>query len=469
MPSNIVDLHATELSRAIRNKQVSCTEVMQAYLSHINRHNPIYNALVNLVDEDQLMAQAKHADETLAQGRYWGWMHGMPHAVKELAEVAGIPFTEGSPIYQNRIGINDDPIVAKIRQQGAIFIGKTNTPEFGLGSQSYNPLFGVTASAYDPELTAGGSSGGAACGLATRMLPVADGSDMMGSLRNPGAFNNVIGFRPSANVIDLNNTGPDQPLSTKGPMGRNTRDLIQLLQTIALQPFPGVFSPVELKTIHIGWLGDLNHYLPMDPGILDLCEASLESAALAGVRIHSINLPFEASDLWESWTTLRHNRRLDRKEELFDDEAVRTLLKPEMTWEFEQALNITPEEMATARRIRNHWLSTLERLFVSFDFLALPSAQAFPFSKAIHWPTEVGGQKMDTYHRWMEVMIPASLGGLPVINLPVGFDEYGRPMGLQVIGPFGGDKKVLEFALAYEQITNHLQRRPTLVEMGSGQ
>ncbi|MDP6415662.1 MAG: amidase family protein, partial [Gammaproteobacteria bacterium] len=171
----------------------------------------------------------------MARGDYRGWMHGMPHAVKDLLPVAGLRYTDGSPMYADRIAENDDPLVARIRGEGAIFIGKTNTPEFGLGSQSYNPVFGATGSAWNPQLTSGGSSGGAASGLGTHMLPVADGSDMMGSLRNPGAFNNVIGFRPSVSVMSNNPTGP-RALSTNGPMGRNTADTIRLLQTIAVQP-----------------------------------------------------------------------------------------------------------------------------------------------------------------------------------------------------------------------------------------
>ena len=206
--SRLTDLSASELSVAIRDKHASCVEVMQAYLDRIHTYNPVYNAIINMVDDDVLLNQALAADQALVQGEYRGWMHGMPHAAKDLTEVAGLPYTSGSLMFADRMGEKDSAPVARMREAGAIFIGKTNVPEFGLGSQSYNSLFGACGSAYNPTLTSGGSSGGAGSGLGTRMLPVADGSDMMGSLRNPGAYNNVIGFRPSANVMSGTDSEP---------------------------------------------------------------------------------------------------------------------------------------------------------------------------------------------------------------------------------------------------------------------
>ena len=234
--TDITDLSALELSMGIKTKQFSCYEVMQAYLNHIKKYNPTYNAIISMASNEILFNHAKEADKALSKGEYWGWMHGMPHAIKDLAPLKDFTYTSGSPMFADRIADQDGYITSKIRSQGAIFIGKTNTPEFGLGSQTYNPIFGPTGNAYNPKLTAGGSSGGAACGLGTKMLPVADGGDMMGSLRNPGAFNNVIGFRPSTNVVMGEGDEINRMLSTSGPMGRNTRDLISLLKTIALKP-----------------------------------------------------------------------------------------------------------------------------------------------------------------------------------------------------------------------------------------
>ena len=473
LPADITELTASKLSAAIRDRQVSCLEVMQAYLQRIGRYNPVYNAIVNLAEQDSLLGQARRADTALDKGEYWGWMHGMPHAVKDLANVEGMITTSGSRIFANRVATADSSLVADVRKQGAIFIGKTNTPEFGLGSQTYNEVFGATGSAWNPALTAGGSSGGAACGLGTHMLPVADGSDMMGSLRNPGAFNNVIGFRPSKGRVgggDPLNRG----LSTSGPMGRNTEDTIRLLLSIAgpVSGEPNVmryslpeaeqFTPLNLQDIKIGWMGDFEKYLSMEAGVLDVCESSLNLLETAGAKVEHCMPNFDMAHLWRTWVDLRNLGR-SGSQSMYDDLAQRALLKPEYIWEIEQSLVLTARQINDAGNARARWYREVVHLLELFDFLVLPTAQVFPFSKDIHWPTEIAGKKMDTYHRWMEVVIPASLAGNPVVNVPAGFDEQGRPMGIQVMGRFGEDKKVLEFALAYEQVTNFLQQRPNLV------
>jgi len=420
--TQITDWSAVDLSNAIQSKEVSCVEVMTAYLSRINKYNPVYNAIISRVADEELMKQARKADEALAKGDYWGWMHGMPHAIKDLAPVKGMRYTQGSLLFKERIAEEDSPLVAKIRNQGAIFIGKTNTPEFGLGSQTYNPIFGATGSAYNPNLTAGGSSGGAACGLGTRMLPVADGGDMMGSLRNPGAFNNVIGFRPSTTVVMEEGDATNRLLWTSGPMGRNTRDTIQLLQTQARQPVFNNLKPLGLKEIKLGWLGDLDGYLAMESGILELCEANLKTVSNVGAIVEPTQPKFTLSDLWFCWTTLRHHIRLQQLE-YYEFPVKKDLLKPELIWEIEEGLSFSEEEVARAKTIRINWYRELERLFEQHDFLVLPTAQVFPYSTKTHWPKEINGKKMDTYHRWMEVVILASLGGIPAVNVPVGFDE----------------------------------------------
>ena len=473
LPADITELSASKLSATIRNRQVSCIEVMQAYLQRIERYNPVYNAIVNLAEQDGLLGQARRADAALDKGEYWGWMHGMPHAVKDLANVEGMITTSGSRLYANRVATQDSSLVASVRAQGAIFIGKTNTPEFGLGSQTYNEVFGATGSAWNPALTAGGSSGGAACGLGTHMLPVADGSDMMGSLRNPGAFNNVIGFRPSKGRVgggDSLNRG----LSTSGPMGRNTEDTIRLLLSIAgpVSGEPNVmryslpeaeqFTPLNLHDIKIGWMGDFEKYLAMEAGVLDICESSLNLLETAGAKVEYCMPNFDMAALWRTWVDLRNLGR-SGSQSMYDDPAQRALLKPEYIWEIEQSLILTARQINDAGNARARWYQEVVHLLEQFDFLVLPTAQVFPFSKDIHWPSEIAGKKMDTYHRWMEVVIGASLAGNPVVNVPAGFDEQGRPMGIQVMGRFGEDKKVLEFALAYEQVTDFLQQRPNLV------
>ncbi|MDG2448723.1 MAG: amidase family protein, partial [Saprospiraceae bacterium] len=284
---------------------------------------------------------------------------------------------------------------------------------------------------------------------------------MMGSLRNPGAFNNVIGFRPSTTVVMEDGDANDRLLWTSGPMGRNTRDTIQLLQTLAINPVFNNLNPLNLEEVKIGWMGNLNNYLPMEAGVIKLCEQSLNIVGDAGAKIEMMQPQFEMADLWYCWTTLRHHIRLE-KLEYYEYPQKSALLKPELIWEIEQGLSFTEEDVLRANVIRTNWYQELYRMFEEYDFLVLPSAQVFPYSKGIHWPKEINGQKMDTYHRWMEVVILGSLGGIPVVNVPVGFDDQGRPMGMQIMGKFGDDKKVLEFALAYEEITGFLDISPKL-------
>ena len=470
-------MSASLLSAAIRQRHVSCLEVMQAYLQRIERYNPVYNAIVSLRDPAELIAEAKVADKELDKDEYRGWLHGMPHAVKDLSDVAGLPTSMGSPIIAGTIADADSFAISRIRAQGPIFIGKTNTPEFGMGSQSYNPVFGATGCAYDHTLTAGGSSGGAASGLATHLLPVADGGDMMGSLRNPGAFNNVIGFRPSLGRVPEGGDGDlfYLQLAVGGPMGRNAEDTARLLCTmsgdtpaepLALRddlPAADAFYATRLKGLKIGWMGNFEGYLEMEPGILELCQKSLSQLAGQGVHVETCQPDFDMNRLWETWLTLRHWRRHTMRP-LYDDKALRAQLKPEAVWEIEGSFDVTSTQIFEAGLARSDWFRALRKLYDQYDLLALPTAQVFPFSKAVHWPETINERKMDTYHRWMEVVIGGSLASVPVVNVPVGFDGRGRPMGMQVMGPFGEDRRVLEFAMAYESVTEHLQVRPTLTD-----
>jgi len=477
LPGDITDMSASRLSLAIKQREASCVEVMQAYLARIHRYNPVYNAIVSMVDDDVLIDQAREADQALSKGEYWGWLHGMPYAVKDSKDVQGMPTSQGSPIFAGTIATEDDFDVARIRRQGPIFIGKTNLPEFGMGSQSYNPVFGVTGSAYDPALTAGGSSGGAACGLATHMLPVADGGDLMGSLRNPGAFNNVIGFRPTQGRVP---SGPDgdlfyQQMGVSGPMGRNTQDTYRLLHSMAGDytgrplslrddlPDPDQLQAADLQGVKIGWLGDYDGYLPTEPGVLAVCEASLRTLSDNGVVVEPCMPKYDMDRLWQTWLTLRHWTRHGMRD-LYDDPKTKSLLKPEAVWEIEGSFNTSAADIYAAGIARADWFRVLRSLFDQYDFLMLPTAQVFPFSKDIHWPKEINGKAMDTYHRWMEVVIGGSLAGVPVVNVPAGFDKGGRPMGMQLMAPFGDDQRALEFSMAYEKVTGHLQRRPELVE-----
>lgn len=478
MTDEITSMSASSLSQAIRKGDVACEEVMQAYLQRIHRYNPVYNAIVSLVDDKALLSQARLADKALLKGEYWGWMHGMPHAVKDLADARGLASSYGSPIFAGTIATQDSLPIARIRAQGAIFIGKTNSPEFGLGSQTYNAVFGTTRNAYNPALTAGGSSGGAAVGLAAQLVPVADGSDMMGSLRNPAGFNNIIGFRPSQGRVPSPSAESklyyDQ-LATDGPMGRNVEDTIRLLGTMAgydsraplslrdgIPPYDK-FRPTELKQVRIGWMGNYQGYLPMEAGVLPLCESAIKQLAINGAVVENCSPDYDMARLWETWLTLRHWSWSEAKP-LYDDPQTKKFLKPELQWEIAGSIDMTAARISEAGRGRSDWYRALHKLFERYDVLALPSAQVFPFSADIHWPKSINDKPMDTYHRWMEVVIGGTLAGLPVVSLPAGFDSAGRAMGIQFIGPMGHDRKVLEFAMAYEAATNYLDKRPALVE-----
>ncbi|WP_397432814.1 amidase [Pseudomonas chlororaphis] len=481
--SELVLLQAHELAERIRLRHVSCREVMQTYLAHIERFNPRVNALVSLQPAEQLLAQADARDSELARGQYRGWMHGLPHAIKDLSLTQGIRTTLGSPLYKDFVPPRDGIMVERIKAAGAIIIGKSNTPEFGLGSQSYNPLFGATACAFDAGKTAGGSSGGAAAALAMHLVPVADGSDMMGSLRNPAAFNNVIGFRPSQGRVPFDDSSDlffDQ-LGYEGPMGRSVRDTALLLSVqagadarapLSITESGAAFTaPLErdFKGTRLGWLGDFNGYLPMEAGLLALCEATFADFESLGCRIEPVQPDFAMPQLWSCWRTLRHWMVAGSLGAAYADPQQRALLKPEARWEVENGLTLSASEVFAASVQRSNWYRAISRLFEDFDYLLLPSAQVFPFDKTLAWPQSINGVAMDTYHRWMEVVIPGTLSGCPVANVQAGFNKDGLPMGLQIIGKHQADFAVLQLAHAYEQASRWFQRCPSpLLQEGIG-
>ena len=471
----IVLADAITLSRRIHARDWSCRAVMQAYLQQIDTFNLIVNAIVSRVDSDQLLLQADARDQQLARGESLGWMHGFPQAIKDLTPTAGIVTTYGSAAFVDSVPSRDAVMVRRMKAAGAILIGKTNTPEFGLGSQTYNAVFGITRNAYDTNLTAGGSSGGAAVALALRMLPVADGSDMMGSLRNPAAFNNVFGLRPSIGRVP---TAPapevfTNQLSCAGPMARTVSDLAMLLSVQAgfdeevptsLQDDPAQFTQSlkrDFNGSRTGWLGDFNGYLAMQPGVMTLCEKALDSFAVIGCKVDAVQPAFSMPRLWQAWLILRHwaiaNGPLG---ELYRSPSTRALMKPEAIWEIEAGLTLTATEIHLASVTRSAWYQAIRQLFATHDYLVLPSAQVFPFAAEQHWPGSIDGKPMDTYHRWMEVVIAGTMSGCPVAAVPAGFNKTGLPMGLQIIGKAQADLAVLQLAFAYEQATQWVQQRP---------
>lgn len=476
---DIVALSAVQLSDAIRQRRLSCRETMQAYLRHIAALNPRVNAIVSLRDAGELLREADACDDELARGQYRGWMHGMPQAIKDLALTRGIPTTMGSPLMRDFVPGQDGIVVERMKRAGAIVIGKTNVPEFGFGSQTYNPVFGATGNAYDPALTAGGSSGGAAAALALHLLPVADGSDMMGSLRNPAAYNNVFGFRPSFGRVPM---GPAMDLygaqlATEGPMGRTVADVARLLATqagfdvrapLSLTEDASVLADLPSQTwgdVRIGWLADWNGHLPMEPGVLSLCAGALQVFEALGCRVEAVTPQYPPQRLWQAWVTLRQWGAAGRLSAFYDDARKRALLKPEAVWEIEHGRQLSGQDVYAANVARSDWYRETCRLFERYDYLLLPSAQVFPFDIHTHWPASIAGRSMDTYHRWMEVVVAGSMAGGPVLNVPAGFNGQGLPMGLQILGPHHADAAVLQLGQAYEAAIPHwLRVRPALLD-----
>jgi len=458
---DLLTLTALEQSAALQSGAVSAVELMQATLARIARENPRVNAIVSLGDPDDLLALARAADRTPRKG----WLHGMPMAVKDLSNVDGFHTSRGSPITAGHVARCDDLMVSRMRDAGALFIGKTNTPEFGLGSHTFNPVHGATGNAYDARVSAGGSSGGAAVALACRMVAVADGSDMMGSLRNPAGWNNVYGMRPSWGLVPDAAEGETflHPLATNGPMARNPRDLAALLE---VQSGPNPQRPFTLPKadlqshidrdvsgLRIGWLGDWSGAYPMEAGVLETCEAALRSFDDLGVKVEAVSAPFDAAALWQSWLDLRAFANASRLAPLHANPEHRRLLKSTAIWEIEQGQALSIDGLHAASLTRSQWYAKAASLFETYDALILPTAQVWPFPIDIEYPRQIAGTPMDSYHRWMEVVVPVSLIGLPAISVPAGFGVAGLPMGLQVIGPHGGDQRVLQLAQAWHQAT----------------
>ena len=449
---------------------------MQATLARIHRLNPRFNAIVNLAPDDVLLHEADERDAELARGASRGWMHGMPQAIKDTGHATGFPTTFGSPLLRDALPAQDSLFVARMKAAGCIVIGKTNMPEFGLGSHTYNNLFGPTGNAWHPQASAGGSSGGAAVALAQRMLPVADGSDFMGSLRNPAGWNHVFGLRPSQGRVPAF-PKPElyvSQLGTDGPMARTVRDLAQLLSIqaghdprvpLALADEPRSFVPgaaASVRGVRIGWLRDLGGHLAMEPGILRVCEQALGTMAEGGAIVEPAALDVDLDALWSAWLVWRRALVAPAVGALIGQPGARSRIKPEALWEYDAAQGLTFSDFMAASVRRGAFLQHLVSRFEQFDVLALPVAQVWPFDLSRHWPKAIAGRAMDTYHRWMECTLYATFAGLPAISVPAGFDDTGRlPMGLQLIGRPLGDAELLRVAAGYEALVPELlARRP---------
>ncbi len=467
---DITNMTALEQSEAIAGKSLSARELMQATLEQISKCNPSTNAIVSLRDEAELLAEAEAADNAPSKG----WLHGIPMAVKDLANAKGLTTTMGSPIHKDNIAVEDDLMVARMRDAGALVIGKTNTPEAGLGSHTFNTVFGVTSNPYDTALSAGGSSGGAAAALASRMLSVADGSDMMGSLRNPAAWNNVYGFRPTFGRVPAEASGDTflHQLATLGPMARNPADLAALLDTQTgldpRQPHGASVAPTlpsldtSVKNRRIGWLGDWGGAFAMEAGLMEHSETAIPQLEALGLNVEPVAPPFSAEAIWDSWTTLRSWQVGAGLEAPYNHATERALLKPEAIWEIERGLAYSAMDVHRASVIRSQWFTACAELFKTYDALILPTTQLYPFPKEWAYPTEIAGQTMDTYHRWMQIVTPIGLLGLPCINLPIDLSSTGLPAGLQVFGPRNSDGALMQIGQAWHAAYKHSDVRPSL-------
>jgi amidase len=471
--SDIVMMDAVALSNAIHTRQVSCVEVMTAYLDHIDRLNPKVNAIVALQDRAGLLTQAMERDAQLARGESLGPLHGFPHAAKDLQAVKGMRSTQGSPILKDFIPAADSLMVERLRTAGVIFIGKTNTPEFGLGSHTYNPVYGTTRNAYDQSRSAGGSSGGAAVSLALRMLPVADGSDYGGSLRNPAGWNNVVGFRTSIGRVPNDARDVWLPsIGVSGPMARNVTDLALLLSVqagydprapLSMDGEGRTFqAPLEkaFKGKRIAWAGDFNGFTPYEPGVLDVCKRALKVFEKFGCVVEEACPDYPPDAVWRAVLQIRGWQQGGAILGFYNDPAKRALLKPEAIYEIEAGLKLSAYDITAASVVRSEWYQAVRRFFERYDYFIVPTAQVFPFDADLHWPHEIAGQKMETYHEWMKAVLLVSMSGCPALAVPAGFGDQNLPIGIQIIAPNRRELDCLQLGYAYTTAANWTNARP---------
>jgi amidase len=462
---------ATELARLIRSRAVSCVEVMNACLSQIARVNPQVNAICTLVDESHLLDQARAADVVLAKRPAVGPLHGFPHAVKDLVPTAGIRTTYGSPIYTDNVPTEDALVVQRLKAAGAIIAGKTNTPEFGAGSQTFNTVFGATRNPYDLTKTCGGSTGGGAVAVACGMTPLADGSDLGASLRNPASFCNVVGFRPSIGRVPAwPKAQPWSSLSVEGPIGRSVRDVALLLSVlagpddrapIAIEEPGSVFRRTlrrDFKGVRIAWSRNLGRY-PVEPIVNAVCDSARPVFADLGCTVEDGEPDFAEAD--EVFRVLRAwSFAQEHGEEL---QQHRDLMKDTVVWNVEQGLMLSGGDIARAEVKRAGLYQRVREFLERYEFLVLPVSQVAPFPVEVEWVRQINGVQMPTYVDWMATCYAITLTGLPAISIPCGFTPDGLPIGLQIVGRHHRDLDVLKLAYAFEQETQHAKRRAEIV------
>jgi amidase len=464
----LCDLSAIELVTRMRRKDVSAREVMTAHLARIERVNPKVNAIVTLVAE-RAMGEAARADERMARGDAVGVLHGLPVAHKDLLDTAGIRTTCGSPFYRDRVPASDAAIVTRIRAAGAIACGKTNTPEFGAGSQTFNTVFGATRNPYDPARTCGGSSGGAAVALACGMVPIADGSDMGGSLRNPAAFCNVVGLRPAPGRVP-GTAGSWSPLPVVGPMARSVADLALFLSAMAgpdptsplsIVEDPGQFrAPLgrDFKGARVAWWRGLGG-IPFEPEVRRIVDANRLVFEWFGCVVEEAEPDFAGVD--EAFPVLRFAGSSQYAPLVRErPEWVKDTIK----FEVAEAERISGAAIGRAMTRQAALYEESRQFFERYDYFVLPVTQVSPFDVDVPYPTQVAGTPMGTYIDWMRSCWYVSFMSNPAISVPAGFTAAGLPVGIQIVGRHRGEWSLLQLAHAFEQATQHGQRRPGVVK-----
>jgi amidase len=450
---------ATDLVRLFRARRASPLEVMEAVLARIDAVNPRVNAYVTVARESALTA-ARKATAALRRRRVLGPLHGVPVSIKDLAPTKGLRTTWGSKIYEHHVPDEDALVVARLKAAGAIIVGKTNTPEFGAGGNTFNAVFGATRNPWDPALTCGGSSGGAAVALATGMGPLAEGSDLGGSLRTPAAFCGVVGFRTTPGLVPVypRELAWDS-LSVQGPMARTVGDVALMLSVIAgpddraplsydvdVCAFTRAVRRASIRSWRVAWTPDLDGLLPVDAEVIRVAEAAAHVFRGLGARVRTASPSFaELNDIVLGTRGLSmvalHADKLDRW---------RDVMQPGLVWNIEQGLGLTARDIARAERARTVLWQRVRRFMEDFDLLLLPTVAVKPFPVGQPYPTEIAGRRLENYTQWFFLTYAISVTGLPVISVPAGFTADGLPVGLQIVGRRRQEAAVLRAAAAFE-------------------
>jgi amidase len=475
MGSDLCFTSARELAQLLRSRAVSAREVMAAFLGQIARVNPKINAIVAKLDDDKCLALADEADRQLSRDDDVGPLHGLPFAFKDLDSAVGFPMTRGSAIFKDFMPSEDSVLVERLRRAGVIPIGKTNVSEFGMGSHTYNEVYGTTLNPYDLTKTAGGSSGGAGAALAAGLLPLASGSDLGGSLRNPANFNNIVALRPSVGLV------PSAPVAlpffgftVKGPMARCVGDAAFLLSAMAgadardpacVPSDPALFArPLDrdFKNVRVAWCPDLGG-LPLDRRVRAVLNAQRKTFADLGCIVEDAVPDLSGAD--EVFLTLRAWNYYHTLGPLLDKH--RDQMKPEAVWQIEQGRELSGDHIARAMQLHGELMQRMRRFQEKYEFVICAVNQVPPFDATIDWPHEIEGVKMENYLDWMKSAYRITATFCPAISVPAGFTEDGLPVGIQIVGCYRDDPGVLQIAHAFEQATEFGKRLPAIALHGA--